>query len=53
MENTCIKLNDTGENANYSKNGISRPTESSLYLFLSQCLSFYVCEGEEEVAKTN
>jgi len=38
-----------------SENGIRRPTESSLYLLLSQylCLSFYVCEGEEEVAKTS
>ena len=45
MEHTCIKLNDTAENAMDSENGISRPTESSLYLLLSQCLSlsFYVC----------
>jgi len=54
-EHTCIKLNDIGENAMDSENGISRPTESSLCLLLSVCLclSFYVCEGEEEKAKTN
>jgi len=37
----------TGENAMDSENGISRPTESPLYLLLSQCLclSFYVWRG--------
>ena len=55
MEHTCIKLNDTRENAMDSENGISRPTEGSIYLLVSQCLclSFYVCEGEEEMAKTD
>lgn len=36
-----------------SENGISRPTEISIFFYLSVCVCLSTCEGEEEVAKTN
>jgi len=43
MEHTCIKLNDTGENAMDSENGISRPTESSVSFYLRVCVCLSMC----------